>query len=44
MATSPEPAHASLAPTVGTSVPRVDGAAKVTGKARYVDDLPRMPG
>jgi CO/xanthine dehydrogenase Mo-binding subunit len=31
-------------PTVGTSVPRVDGAAKVTGAARYVDDLPRLPG
>lgn len=44
MATSPEPAHASLAPTVGTNVPRVDGAAKVTGEARYVDDLPKRPG
>ncbi len=27
------------APTVGSSPPRVDGAAKVTGAARYVDDL-----
>ncbi len=35
------PSHAA---TVGTSVPRVDGAAKVTGRARYVDDLPAMPG
>jgi CO/xanthine dehydrogenase Mo-binding subunit len=31
-------------PSVGTSVPRVDGAAKVTGVALYVDDLPRLPG
>lgn len=30
--------------TVGTSVPRTDGAAKVTGGARYVDDLHAMPG
>ena len=29
---------------VGRSVPRVDGAAKVTGVARYVDDLPPMAG
>ena len=28
---------------VGTSVPRVDGAAKVTGRAMYVDDLD-VPG
>ncbi|MEJ7604028.1 MAG: xanthine dehydrogenase family protein molybdopterin-binding subunit [Kofleriaceae bacterium] len=28
-----------LAPPVGTSVPRVDGIAKVTGRARYLDDL-----
>lgn len=28
----------------GTDVPRVDGAAKVTGRAVYVDDLPPMPG
>ena len=27
------------APPVGTSVPRVDGVAKVTGRARYLDDL-----
>ncbi len=33
-----------LRPSVGTSVPRVDGAAKVTGVALYVDDLPRLPG
>jgi CO/xanthine dehydrogenase Mo-binding subunit len=26
-------------PTVGASVPRVDGIAKVTGRARYLDDL-----
>src|SRR6185436_6593578 len=26
-------------PPVGTSVPRVDGVAKVTGRARYLDDL-----
>src|SRR4051812_31398677 len=30
--------------TVGSNVPRVDGPAKVTGEARYVDDLPRRPG
>src|SRR5438045_9363719 len=24
---------------VGTSLPRVDGVAKVTGRARYLDDL-----
>lgn len=29
---------------VGVSVGRVDGAAKVTGAARYVDDLPPMDG
>jgi len=40
MATSPT----ASAHTVGTSVPRADGAAKVTGAARYVDDLPAMPG
>ena len=32
------------APSVGRSVPRLDGAAKVTGVARYVDDLPPMAG
>jgi CO/xanthine dehydrogenase Mo-binding subunit len=26
-------------PSVGTSLPRVDGVAKVTGRARYLDDL-----
>ncbi|MCC6521695.1 MAG: xanthine dehydrogenase family protein [Polyangiaceae bacterium] len=29
---------------VGRSVGRVDGAAKVTGRALYVDDLPARPG
>jgi CO/xanthine dehydrogenase Mo-binding subunit len=28
-----------LAPPVGTSVPRVDGVSKVTGRARYLDDI-----
>ncbi|MBI4950434.1 MAG: xanthine dehydrogenase family protein [Myxococcales bacterium] len=31
-------------PHVGRSVGRVDGAAKVTGRALYVDDLPPRPG
>ena len=31
--------QASVAPPVGASVPRVDGIAKVTGRARYLDDL-----
>ena len=39
--TTAAPSRSSL---VGQSVPRTDGAAKVTGKALYVDDLPRMPG
>src|SRR5947207_1356485 len=26
-------------PPVGASLPRVDGVAKVTGRARYLDDL-----
>ena len=30
--------------SVGVSVGRVDGAAKVTGIARYVDDIPKMEG
>jgi CO/xanthine dehydrogenase Mo-binding subunit len=30
-------------PAVGTSVPRKEGCAKVTGQARYVDDL-KFPG
>lgn len=34
MATSPP------APWIGASLPRVDGIAKVTGRARYLDDLP----
>ena len=32
-----------MAPSIGTSVPRVDGPAKVCGSARYVDDLV-LPG
>ncbi len=28
-----------VGPPVGTSMPRVDGIAKVTGRARYLDDL-----
>ncbi|EYF08990.1 xanthine dehydrogenase family protein molybdopterin-binding subunit [Chondromyces apiculatus] len=39
MATSPPSTH-----SVGVSVPRTDGTAKVTGSARYIDDLPGMPG
>ncbi len=31
-------------PVVGANVVRIDGAAKVTGAARYVDDLPPRPG
>ena len=34
----------SQRPSVGTSVPRIDGAAKVTGHALYVDDMPAAPG
>ncbi|HLM76665.1 MAG TPA: xanthine dehydrogenase, partial [Polyangiaceae bacterium] len=34
----------SQRPSVGTSVPRIDGAAKVTGHAIYVDDMPAAPG
>lgn len=30
--------------TIGTNIPRVDGAAKVTGRALYVDDIPREEG
>lgn len=40
-ANKPRQARASL---VGENVTRVDGAAKVTGVARYVDDIPPMPG
>jgi CO/xanthine dehydrogenase Mo-binding subunit len=29
----------AVVPPVGASVPRVDGVAKVTGRARYLDDL-----
>jgi CO/xanthine dehydrogenase Mo-binding subunit len=28
------------APKIGASLPRVDGVSKVTGRARYLDDLP----
>ena len=31
-------------PVVGENVVRVDGAAKVSGIARYVDDMAPMPG
>ncbi|MBW2523422.1 MAG: xanthine dehydrogenase family protein [Deltaproteobacteria bacterium] len=31
-------------PTVGASVSRVDGPAKLTGRARYVDDYPPLEG
>jgi CO/xanthine dehydrogenase Mo-binding subunit len=30
-------------PAIGQSIPRKEGRAKVTGQARYVDDL-RLPG
>jgi CO/xanthine dehydrogenase Mo-binding subunit len=33
------PSTPDVKPPVGTSVPRVDGVAKVTGRARYLDDL-----
>ena len=33
----------AAAPWVGQSMPRVDGVAKVTGAARYLDDL-ALPG
>ena len=39
---TPAPADEKLA-TVGRSVPRKDGVAKVTGKARYTDDF-TLPG
>jgi len=29
----------NTAPIVGTSVPRMEGRDKVTGRARYVDDM-----
>ncbi len=29
----------TAAPPVGTALPRVDGVAKVTGRAKYLDDL-----
>src|SRR5512137_573912 len=31
-------------PAVGQSIGRVDGPAKLTGQARYVDDVPPRPG
>ncbi len=34
-----EPRAVGAPATVGTSLPRVDGVAKVTGRARYLDDL-----
>lgn len=37
------PADSRSPRPVGLSIPRVDGVAKVTGRARYVDDL-TMPG
>lgn len=33
-------AEVMAAPKIGASLPRVDGVAKVTGRARYLDDLP----
>src|SRR5689334_25153408 len=33
------PAQPVASPPVGRSVPRVDGVAKVTGRAQYLDDL-----
>lgn len=38
---SPATTHS---PFVGTNVPRVDGLAKVTGRAAYVDDIRPAPG
>ena len=34
-----EPSPDAAVPPVGQSMPRVDGVAKVTGRARYLDDL-----
>ncbi len=39
-----DPTPSSGTPSVGKSVPRLDGAAKVAGTAAYVDDLPHLPG
>lgn len=36
---APTPSAPSPLPVVGTSLPRVDGPSKVTGRARYVDDF-----
>lgn len=44
MTTATSSAATTKAPFVGTNVPRVDGLAKVTGRAAYVDDLPAAPG
>ncbi len=33
------PENARMGPAVGRSIPRVDGVAKVTGRAVYVDDI-----
>jgi CO/xanthine dehydrogenase Mo-binding subunit len=35
---------AARAPAVGQSIGRVDGPAKLSGQAQYVDDVPPMPG
>src|SRR5262245_42749778 len=35
--------RSTVVPPVGSSMPRVDGVAKVTGRARYLDDL-EAPG
>jgi CO/xanthine dehydrogenase Mo-binding subunit len=39
MSSPPPPPPPPLAPAVGRSVPRREGVAKVTGAARYTDDL-----
>lgn len=38
--TPPAKSLSSVGAPVGKSMPRVDGVAKVTGRARYLDDLP----
>jgi xanthine dehydrogenase molybdopterin-binding subunit B len=40
----PLPDRSSGGGAVGRSVRRSDGEAKVRGSARYVDDLPPLPG
>ncbi|MDC3954082.1 xanthine dehydrogenase family protein [Polyangium jinanense] len=44
MTTAAQNASSARPPFIGTNVPRTDGASKVTGRAAYVDDLPREPG